>query len=237
VAGEEHLISLDESEHPWSLLLEVARATPPDSWVLVGGLMVHVHALRAGVNASRPTRDIDLALNISAVGIGLVAGPLQRLGFRPIDAKPVHRFTRGDDVVDIMVGKRYSVRWAMKPVLAAEGAQQAIDRRDWYVLRTAAGDACIGVPDPLAAIVAKAAAYQVDQRDRDRHLEDLAVLLASSGGRRRLGLERLTSNDKRRLRHVAQYLGDEGHAAWMVLDEPDRVIAQRAFAAVADQLG
>ena len=236
MAGQEHLIAVGEREHPWSLLVEVARATPADAWVLVGGLMVHVHALRAGIVASRPTRDIDLVLDVQATTVSAVAGPLQTLGFRPEDTTSLHRFSRGDDIVDVMVGKGERARWLQRPVFHAPAARQAADRRDWYVLQVANGDVRIGVPDPLGAIVVKAAAYRNDQRDRPRHLEDLAVLLAAAGGRRGLGLDRLTPNDKTHLRAVTTHLGDAGHIAWSVLEDADSQIGQRALAAVAAQV-
>ena len=44
--------------HPWPVLLEVVDATPPGAWVLAGGLMVHLHAMRGRVTMSRPTRDV-----------------------------------------------------------------------------------------------------------------------------------------------------------------------------------
>ena len=47
VAGAKHLIVVPDDERPWSLLFEIADVTTPGEWVLVGGLMVHAHALRA----------------------------------------------------------------------------------------------------------------------------------------------------------------------------------------------
>ena len=55
MAGAKHLIVVPDDERPWSLLFEIADVTTPGEWVLVGGLMVHAHALRAGITASRPT--------------------------------------------------------------------------------------------------------------------------------------------------------------------------------------
>ncbi|KDA05489.1 hypothetical protein DC31_16770 [Microbacterium sp. CH12i] len=77
MAGQSHTIELAADEPPWPLAFELASGLPKGSWVLVGGLMVHVHALRAGVKASRPTTDVDLLLNIetaSAAEIGDVPG-------------------------------------------------------------------------------------------------------------------------------------------------------------------
>lgn len=240
MADAEHLIVVPENIHPWNLVFEVADATSSTSWVLVGGLMVHAHAIRAGVNGPRPTGDIDLLMNIGAHQISAVAAPLQQLGFRPLEpvgAGPFHRFTREHDIVDVMVGTQVRARWAQRAVLQAPGARQALQRVDWYTLQGQTRRVRIGVPDELAAIIAKAAAFQIDQREPGRHLEDLAVLLASAGGRRVLSLDRLTPGDRRHLRGAVTVLSDRGHEAWAILDSPDRAVGQRALGAVADAVG
>ncbi|WP_404445723.1 hypothetical protein LG315_01670 [Microbacterium marinum] len=231
MADAQHLISVPDSVHPWSLLFEIAQVTTPGEWVLVGGLMVHVHAVRAGIRASRPTEDVDLLLNIAASTVAAVAGPLQTIGFRPADPlgrAVLHRFHRGQESIDIMVERGASARWGRRSIFQAPAARQAIDRSDWYDLRGADRTVRIAVPDALGAIVAKAAAYTVDQRDRKRHLDDLAVLLSAAGGRRGLDLERLTTRDNQHLRPAFALLADHGHDSWMLLDPPDRTIGQRA---------
>lgn len=231
MAGAKHLIVVPDDERPWSLLFEIADVTTPGEWVLVGGLMVHAHALRAGITASRPTEDVDLLLNLAAASVGAVAGPLQDIGLRPAESlgrSVLHRFRRGDEFVDVMVERGASARWARRAIFQAPAARQAIDRRDWYDLQGADRTVRIAVPDALGAIVAKAAAYAVDQRDRGRHLDDLAVLLAAAGGRRGLGLDRLTRRDKQHLRPAFGQLADSGHDAWMLLEANDRAIGQRA---------
>lgn len=240
MAGVEHLIEIPDYEDPWPLVFEVAGATPAGSWVLVGGLMVHVHALRAGITPSRPTSDVDLLLDITAVNVSAVAGPLQSLGFRPVAGSgttSIHRFQRDKDVIDVMVERGVRARWAMRPIFAVPAARQAIDRSDWYVLRVEEDTARIAVPDALGALVAKAAAYEVDSRERGRHLEDIAVLLSSSGGARRLELDRLTIKDKRHLRPAISMLDDNLHDAWLVLDAIDRAVALRVREAIAAAIG
>ena len=231
MADAEHLIDVPDSVHPWSLLFEIAGVTTPGGWVLVGGLMVHAHALRVGITASRPTEDVDLLINLASATVVAVAGPLQDIGFRPAESlgrSVLHRFQRNDESIDVMVERGASARWARRSIFQAPAARQAIDRSDWYDLRGADRTSRIAVPDALGAIVAKSAAYSADQRDRGRHLDDLAVLLAAAGGRRGLGLDRLTRRDKQHLRPALNQLADDGHEAWMLLDAHDRAIGQRA---------
>lgn len=238
MAGNAHVVDVPAEVPPWPLAFEVAASTPPGSWALVGGLMVHVHALRAGIEATRPTRDIDLLLNIGASSVSAVAGSLMRIGFAAVDpspGNPIHRFTRGEeDVVDLMVARdvRARTRWQLRPLLRSPGAAQALQRRDTYSLTSSANSVTVEVPDELGAIIAKAAAYAVDSRNPGRHLEDLAVLAAAAGSRRSLALSALTRKDRQHLRRVVPYLADVRHPAWRVLGSYDQAIGQRVWAAI-----
>lgn len=236
MAAEEHVIAVPDNVAPWTLVFEVADATPSDSWVLVGGLMVHAHAIRAGVNPPRPTGDIDLLLNIGARTVSDVAAPLQSLGFHPLQPSrgaPFHRFTRGEDIVDVMVANDApSARWSMRPLLRAPAARQALHRSDRYVLDGATNRVAIGIPDSLSALVVKAAAHAVEQRDRGRHLEDLAVLFATIDSVTALGIERLTSRDKRHLQGPVRLLSNTQHVAWSKLTPFDQAVGQQACSAV-----
>ncbi|WOF22619.1 hypothetical protein N8K70_14670 [Microbacterium betulae] len=135
MAGRAHVIAVPGDVQPWPPMFEIAEATPPGSWTLVGGLMVHVHAIRARVEATRPTRDVDVLRNIETAAVSAVAGALRGLGFEalgPSCGNPVHRFTRGDDVVDVVVARnvRARTRWQLRPLLRSPGAAQALQRRD-----------------------------------------------------------------------------------------------------------
>lgn len=200
--------------------------------------MVHVHALRTGIEATRPTSDIDLLLNIGANSVSDVAGSLTGLGFAAVDpspGNPIHRFTRGEeDVVDVMVARdvRARTRWQLRPLLRSPGAAQALQRRDTYTLTSPDGSVTVEVPDELGAIIAKAAAYAVDSRNPGRHLEDLAVLAAAAGNPRILALSTLTRKDRLHLRRVIPYLAEDRHPAWRVLGSYDQTIGQRVWAAI-----
>jgi hypothetical protein len=239
VAQQQHLIDIPEDEHPWPLILQIATATVEDSWVMVGGMMVHAHALRAGVRPSRPTRDVDMVLDLETFTVGSVIGPLQSLGFTaqpPSMQTHLHRFVRDQDIVDVMVRNGVSARWSRFPLLAAPGATQALARRDRYALQGATASATIAVPDALGAIVCKAAAYDVDRRDRDRHLDDLAVLFASAGPAADLALDRITTRDRRLLRAALTSLSDLGHPSWLILDADDMTRGHRVFGKLSEAI-
>lgn len=93
---------------PWPLVREVAEAVPGQSWVVVGGLMTHVHARLVGVQPPRTTDDVDVLLDVVAgrASATTVAGALRQLGFTLVEPgwqdSPVHRFRRGDDIADML---------------------------------------------------------------------------------------------------------------------------------------
>jgi fructose-specific component phosphotransferase system IIB-like protein len=51
--------------------------------MLVGGLMVHAHAHRAGIQHARPTDDADLVVELGAGSYAEAAAVLRRLGYVP----------------------------------------------------------------------------------------------------------------------------------------------------------
>lgn len=231
------MINVPADVVPWPLVFEIAEATPRGSWVLVGGLMVHVHALRAGIATMRPTRDVDVLLNVSVAAATEVAAELIRLGFQtvaPSRGNPVHRFARNSEVVDVMVARdvRSSTRWRSRPILRSPGAAQALVRRDTYTFVSDRRHVDVDVPDSVGAMIAKAAAFAVDSRNPQRHLEDLAVLAAATGSARSIDLTELRKKDRRHLSRVVPLLADPGHVAWSVLDNYDQAIGRRVWAAV-----
>jgi hypothetical protein len=212
---------------PWSTLAELASATQASEWVLFGGLMVQVHALRAGITPSRPTRDVDLVIDVQAraSNVASVSGAIRQLGFiarMPSQkSSPLHRFERGREQIDIMVPDHLPahsrVRVLARPVIAVAAGAQAIGRRDHCTVRRHTGSFTIDVPDVIASLIAKGAAFRADQRDKARHIGDCAVLLASADGLESIDFEALTKNDRRRLRFVFEPLGDPFHSAWSVV--------------------
>ena len=52
---------------PLQILEESATVLPAESWMLVGGLMVHCHAAKAGLAHPRITTDVDIIVQISTL--------------------------------------------------------------------------------------------------------------------------------------------------------------------------
>lgn len=90
----------------------MAATLNPDGWVLVGGLMVHCHARRAGVTHVRPTDDADIVVELQTQTYAAHAAALLTLGFTPHESvdsdAPFHRFLRDGETVDLMVPDRES---------------------------------------------------------------------------------------------------------------------------------
>jgi len=183
---------LETAPPPWPLVLELAEHLPPGSWTLVGGVMVHLHAIRAGRSSQRGTRDVDMLLHIETVGSwDQTRAALAKLRFMPRsslthNASP-HRFVRGDgpsfEQVDVLIADHAAPR-ALKSrgrdgdLVQAPGGTSTL-RKTLNVRSSRAGRAVtFSAPTVFGALVAKASAFTVDQRDPIRHLTDAALLLS-----------------------------------------------------------
>ncbi len=86
--------------------------------------------------------DVDILLNLEAIAadVSAVAGPLQRLGMRPVEPRgPFHRFARGEDIVDVMVTNLAGpARWMSRPIMRAPGATLALQDPDIYIVKQTA---------------------------------------------------------------------------------------------------
>lgn len=238
MAGETHTVDIGDDDllPPWTTVFEVARAIDVSDWVLVGGLMVQLHARRASIPPPRATKDVDLIADVQTnrSSFGSIGSALTSIGFEVAvpDARtePIYRFVRGEEQVDVMVADHLpsgmKPRLRARPAFAVDGGAQALNRRDTFVVSSTSGTITIGIPDVLGALIGKGAAFMVDQRDRGRHVEDAAVLLASIDSIGALDLT-LNTNDRKRLRALAADLQDGLHSGWLVLDDRARTRGQR----------
>jgi hypothetical protein len=248
--------------YPWPNVAELAGVLPTHQWTLIGGLMTQLHAVHRGVDAVRPTNDVDIVLHIETTrGMpNATADALEKIGYtikESIDPRNnvAHRFTRatthidvvtsaaadvdadatdGDgagangpastDVVDVVVADHPapSVEEQMRrrDMMKIEGGTQALRRTANYRLEIVPGEiVTISAPRPFGATILKAAAYKTDTRDRDRHLQDAAVLLACIEDPE-AEREGFIGNDRSRLLTLERELVDE-HVAWRLMPETD----------------
>jgi hypothetical protein len=218
---------------------------PVSAWTLIGGLMVQLHGVAAGLPVVRPTNDVDVLLHVEN-GPGRAAEVtrgLEQLGYRlapSIDPRTgtAHRFLRGAAVVDLVGSVVDVVAADHVPPKALErirgfdlvqvaGGTQALRRTVLAELAiTGSGETTVSVPDAFGALILKAAAHRADTRDRDRHLTDAAVLLACVDPfeeRPRSG------SDRSRLLHLREHLADPTAPAWLLLPPDARRNGQAAL--------
>lgn len=233
MAGASLTVDMEDDDDlpPWRAVIEIAGTGIAERLTLVGGLMVAVHARRSGVTMNRPTDDVDVLVDywMHRTGLADARVALRRIGFDLVDSgEHAYRFVHADGrKVDLMVAdhlpSNMRPRLALRDAFVAPAGQQAIRRRDLYTLTFNSGvQVVLGVPDELGALVAKGAAYLVDQRDRNRHLDDAAVLFAGVTDASAFDYEQLSKNDRRRLRAVLDHLNGEAHPSWVGLGEADR---------------
>lgn len=238
---------------PWPNVAEIEAVLPHDKWTLVGGLMTQLHGIHRGIDTLRPTNDVDIVLHVETTrGIAAqTAKALESLGyeFRPsIDDRndTAHRFKRGDstvdlvtggpDVVDVLIADHASPRVVEKlrgqTMVAIEGGTQALKRTINARLNIVPNrTTTISVPSPFGAVILKAAAYQTDSRDKERHLLDAALLLAVIEDPY-TEREEFTGSDRSRLESLVRALPDEARE-WRQLSPEWRVNGQAALRILA----
>lgn len=222
---------------PWPNVAEIEAVLSHEKWTLVGGLMAQLHAIHRGIDAIRPTNDVDIVLHVETrSGVATdTANALESIGytFTPsIDLRNAvaHRFVRGVarvdivtstvDVVDVLMADHAAPRVIQKlrgkEMMAIEGGTQALRRTINAHLHILRGrPTVISVPSPFGALILKAAAYQTDSRDKERHLQDAALLLSVIEDPY-VEREHFAGSDKARLAVLAKALPDEARA-WRAL--------------------
>lgn len=232
---------------PWPNVAEIASVLAPDAWTLIGGLMVQLHGVSRGIGVVRPTNDVDIVLHLDPLRAvpDLAADALESLGYRlllPLDtrAEHAHRFVRGQAHVDLVtpretvdvlvaedVAQRPTDRIRGRTLMAVEGSGQALRRIVRVRLTIAGRPTTVTVPSALGALVLKAAAYQADQHNPERHLYDAAVLLCCISDPY-ADRELLTQPERARLTVLAASLPAD-HPAWQPIPAAERTDGQAAL--------
>lgn len=234
---------------PWPNVAEIEAVLSHEKWTLVGGLMTQLHGIHRGIDALRPTNDVDIVLHVETTrGVAAEAArALESLGYdfsSSIDDRndTAHRFTRGasridlvtsaPDVVDVLVADhaapRVVERLRGKDMVAIEGGTQALGRTVNARLQIISDrTTTVSVPSPFGAVILKAAAYQTDSRDKERHLQDAALLLAVIEDPY-VEREQFAGSDRSRLQALARAMPDQARA-WRALPADRRADGQAAL--------
>lgn len=205
------------------------------SWTVVGGLMVHLHCAEAGIQPSRTTEDIDLAVDVFVDRTALyrLTEVLRDLGFQDVTPDPLtggsqlsYRWQRDGVKVDLMVPERAGRQRRVARTITARrsvelpAVQQAVMRSDRVaVMVDGLRYASVRRPNVLGAVVIKAVASTQDRRDPDRHREDLVMLGAVAAGRPDLArlATQVSPKDRKRLRAALDSMPER---FWQVVPEP-----------------
>ena len=173
---------------PWPNVAEIEAVLSHDKWTLVGGLMAQLHGIKNGIDAIRPTNDVDIAIHVETTrGVAAqTAAALESLGYRltpSIDPRnnTAHRFRRSDSTVDLVTsgaGDTVDVLVADhaapsvvetlrgRTMVAIEGGTQALRRTVNARLEITPGRVTtISVPSAFGGLILKSAAYRADTRD------------------------------------------------------------------------
>ena len=214
----------------WRAVAELSERLPA-GWVLIGGLMVQLHAIEHGVVDVRPTRDIDVLGQARPRGaLPAIDAALRGDGFAIQDPDLDgygHRYERDGIVVDVLAPD------GVKPpptlgsgviAVSVPGGTQALGRSEAVVVRVGERSFELRRPTLLGAILIKARSLMV-HADPASQREDLLRLLSLIDDPRELATE-LRDTERRWLRRAEESL-DLQAPSLLVADVQRR--AQLAF--------
>jgi hypothetical protein len=178
-------IDLDDQEtlKLWSAVGELVERLPGE-WVLIGGLMVQLHALEHGVLDVRATADIDVLGQARPQGaLRMIDESLRRDGFRMVGLDLdgyAHRYERDGLIVDVLApdGVRPSPSLgAGVKAIGVPGGSQALSRSETVTVTVEGRSFELRRPTLLGAVLIKARSLMVHS-DPEAQREDLLRLLA-----------------------------------------------------------
>jgi hypothetical protein len=226
----------------WHLLFDLAEQLP-DTWCLIGGLMVALYGVEHGRTGIRPTADGDVLVDTRAEPSALrrMSNFLIANNLDPDPAPDgiLHRFKgtiHADEIViDVLAPDHLGLRADLttRPggrTIEVPGGTQALSRAEYVEVHVGDRTGRIQRPNLVGAIIVKLAALELPG-DSDRHLQDLTFLfslmpdpLASRSTltrpeRRKLGACALTDRNHRAWNWLTNEDADAGHAALRLLSD------------------
>jgi hypothetical protein len=206
----------DESRRLWSSVGDLVALLPED-WVLIGGLMVQLHAFERGVLDVRATKDVDVLGQARPQGaLAAIDAALQREGFT--DVPPdldgyARRYERDGLIVDVLAPDGVKPAPALgrgRVAIGVPGGSQALARQEEVTVRRGGRAFMLRRPTILGAILIKARSLMV-HHDPDAQREDLLLLLSLVDDPRAMA-EELRASERRWLRAAEQRLDFDGLA-------------------------
>lgn len=214
----------------WFTLIELCELRPGE-WTLVGGQMVFLHAIEHGAALPRVSTDLDVLVNarVATAAVRVFVKAIEAVGFELAGASPegiAHRYRRDGVSVDVLAPEGLGSRTDLTTTppgrtLQVPGGTQALDRTELVPVTVGDHRGMVPRPSLLGAIVAKAAAVDVDDVPDAQRL-DLALLLSLVNDPITLA-EQVTKKDRQRLRSRSE-MTDADQRAWVSLpaDAADR---------------
>lgn len=209
----------------WEAVAELVDRLPAD-WVLIGELMVQLHALEHGVRDVRVTADIDVLGQarpqgtLKSINSALLADGFELSG--PDADGYANRYTRGELVVDVLApdGIRPPARIGALRAIGVPGGTQALGRAETVTVSVGDHEFSLRRPSLLGAILIKARSL-MQHADPDSQREDLLRLLAMVEDPRAMATQ-LRTTERRWLRDAEALL------AWGSVSSLDEATVARA---------
>jgi hypothetical protein len=203
-AGDEATVRL------WRAVAELSERLPP-GWVLIGGLMVQLHAIEHGIIDVRPTKDIDVLGQARPRGaLPAIDAALRNDGFDMHDPDLDgygYRYERDGVIVDVLAPDGLKPPPALAGGVTAvgvPGGTQALERAEEVSVRVGGRSFELRRPDLLGAVLIKARSLMVHD-DPPSQREDLLRLLSLIAEPRELAAE-LRDSERRWLRQAEERL-------------------------------
>jgi hypothetical protein len=206
----------DASRELWRAVGELVGRLPGEC-VLIGGLMVQLHALEHGITEVRLTRDIDVLGQARPPGaLTAIDEVLKAEGFEPagpdIDGF-AHRYARDELIVDVLAPDGLDpppdLGGGLKAV-GVPGGTQALNRAEVVTVSVEGKEFELRRPTLLGAILIKARSI-MRHADPESQREDLLRLLSLVEDPRAMAAE-LKASERRWLRQAADRLDLNGRA-------------------------
>jgi hypothetical protein len=213
----------------WEAVRELVARLPGD-WVLIGGLMVQLHALQHGDREVRVTIDIDVLGQarppgaLQAIDEALCADGFELVG--PDLDGYAHRYRRAGLVLDVLApeGIKPAAMIGGHKAVGVPGGTQALRRAETVTVSVGGREFALRRPTLLGAILIKARSL-MKHSDPESQREDLLRLLGMVDDPRALAVE-LRPTERRWIRDAEERLAFD---AFSSLDDATVRRARQAF--------